>query len=430
MFEVRFPMFDGRHGHPGLTAHRASHIALLPIVVWCLFASLFAPLATAVTPATLVDARLETEAIQLATVRDGVVVYFDRERRLREAPLRDFVQIRSIGPSVSRDTGEQAAPARIELIDGLSLPGQWLRGDDDGQRFVWEHSRFGEMEVPLEDLVSLTLVGEPIPAEGVVADRVRLVNGDELTGFVAGVTEQGLSLIPDGGSEPIVLPVDRIGAVRLANAVEPASDADRVTLRDGTVLMARGIVITSGELRFDAALPGRPMQPVALPLLEVARIELTAGGARLIDLGSLPREVTGGGEVFGLSMPPRFAPASAQLHAPLTLRFELPPGASRFAVEATLPLGPGAPPRLLDHADLELVCRMDGGPTLERRRFNADQPNHTINLALPAAGDDVDRSLILELDPGVDGPIFDRLELSHPILLVAPVEPSTDTSRW
>lgn len=428
IFDSRCSMFDGQHHSDALLeilklkTIRFAALALGSMLI------LFAPRAAAVTPATLVDSRLETESIQLATVRDGVVVYFDRDRRLREAPLRDFVQIRAIGKPSPSGTADDTEAARVELVNGQSLPGRWLRSGSDSERFVWEHPRFGRLEIPMEDLSSLTFVGEPISGDDDSADRVRLINGDELTGFVAGVTEQGLSLIPGGVGDPIVLPIDRVAAVRLANPIESVSDADRVTLRDGTVLLARGIVITADEARFDAALPGRPMRELALPLSAVARIELTAGGAQLLDLGSLPREVTGGGEVFGLSMLPRFAPASAQLHAPLTLRFELPPGATRFAVDASLPTGPGAPPRLLDHADLELVFRLDG-QTLERRRFNADEPRHTINLALPSPGADADRSLILELDPGADGPVFDRLELSHPVLLVAPVEP-TDASRW
>lgn len=391
---------------------------------------MFAPCASGVTPATLVDTRLDTESVHLAAVRDDLVIYFDADRRLREAPLRDFVQIRSIGePAGSPTSGEETG--RIELVDGVSLPGQWVGGSTSGDRLLWEHPRFGELEVSMEDVVWLTRSGPLLGGSDESVDRIRLGNGDELVGFVTGTTEDGLSLIPDGGDEPIALPMDRIMAVRLANPVEPVSDADRVTLRDGTVLLVREIVITAEEARFDAALPGRVMERLIVPLDRIARIELTAEGARLVELGSLPHEVTDGGEVFGLPMPPRFEPTVARLHAPLTLRFELPVGATRFATEAALPTGPDASARLVEHADFELVIRIDGGPMIDRRRLNAGQPRHTINLTLPELNEEA-QSLILELDAGADGPVFDRLELRHPTLLVEPSAPieQTDASRW
>ncbi len=391
----------------------------------------------AVVPATLVDARLGTEPVQIAGLRDDVLVFFDRDRRLREAPLRDYVQIRGIGPAPA-PTDETSAPtATLALVDGSTLPGRWVGAGDDGEHLLWAHPRFGEMTVPVEDLVVLTLEGEPIPATGGADDIVRLANGDRLNGFVAGVTGAGLLLIPNGSADTITLPMDRVSAIRLANPPQPPSDADRVTFRDGAVLPVYGLVIDRDQVGFEAALPGRAMRRETVPLVEVARIALSGGGVRLLDLHDLPRQTTGGGEVFGLTMPPRFEPGVVRLHAPLTLRFELPPGATRFAAEAALPGGADTTDRLGQYADFELVVRLESGPLLDRYRFNADQPHHAINLALPtgpagAAADGASGgALLLQLDAGPDGPVFDRLELHHPVLLVNPPEDAaTSEANW
>ena len=51
----------------------------------------------AATPATLVGLELGSEPVSISALQDGLLVYFDTERRLCEAPLDQFVQLRDIG---------------------------------------------------------------------------------------------------------------------------------------------------------------------------------------------------------------------------------------------------------------------------------------------------------------------------------------------
>ena len=98
-------------------------------VVWiCL---MIATPALALTPATLVRPELDDQNISITSLRQGILGYFDDERRLQREQVDQFVQLRNIGgqqPSIADDAQV------IELIDGQRLVGQWADASAAGEQ--------------------------------------------------------------------------------------------------------------------------------------------------------------------------------------------------------------------------------------------------------------------------------------------------------
>lgn len=358
--------------------------------------------AAALTPATLVDDQLESQRITVTTLRDEVLTYFDEDRRLRSEPVTEFVQLRQIGDAPANATTQQSV---LVLIDGQQLAGQWAGAGTGGESVVWAHPELGEVTAPLERVQSIGVVDSVVVGAALAEDQVVLANGDVLNGFIDGFTEGGLHLSLAGAAETVELPRDRIKAVRLANPVEAEQPRlHTVVLDDGSRLHVADPQIAGETFVGRVALLGP--EPVTLPVARVARLEFSAGGTRLVALTDLPWTLESGGEVFGLPWRPRTDRNDLLLHAPVAVRFELPANAERLAAVATLDSDEAQA-----WADFELVLSSGEGEP-HRYHISAEQPKVRVNVAL---ADDV---LRVELVPGANGPILDRLRLREAVLLV------------
>jgi hypothetical protein len=154
-----------------------------------------------------------------------------------------------------------------------------------------------------------------------------------------------------------------------------------------------------------------------LPLEQVQRVDLTAGGYRLVDLTQLPREVVDGGETFGFAKPPRLSAGDLMLHAPVRLAIALPEGAVRFAATAVLDLT-GVPADRHDWASSQLTVQdAEQVPLAPAQQIDAAHPTARFNLPVSAG------RLILDLDPSVNGPILDRVRLTDAVILLRRTAP-------
>jgi len=243
-------------------------------------------------------------------------------------------------------------------------------------------------------------------------DRIALRNGDRLEGFVAALRDDAVEVTLADQAQPIVVPLGRVTSIALANPVRPTpSTLDRVAFHDGTTVLATRSRIESDQLSFAPAVAnGHAQAVVKIGLSKVARLELRRSGHRLVDLASLPRQVMTGAEVFGVPMPPRIDGGHLWLHAPLMLRVDLPPGATRFAAVARLDdsrFAAGA----AAWADLVLRIFVDGDLRAEQR-LHAGAAEATINIEADGA------LLQFEADPANHGPILDRLVLHDAVVLI------------
>lgn len=373
--------------------------------------------AGAVTEATLIGPDLQPRRVSLQGMDQGSLSFFDAQRHYASEPVNKYVEIRAIGPGAPAEGG-QGEPAALDLADGQRLTGRWLGGQGDGQALQWDHPFLGKVTVNLEDLRALSLSGPPPEAGATAVDRVKLANGDVVEGFVSSVGAGGIEIKPAGGAPAVVLPVERIKSLRLAGTPreEARTNHMMVWLHDSSRLRATEATIADDQLRIKTPLvpaaPGALAEPVVtIPLAKVARIELAGAAGRLVELAGLEASLVSGGDVFGLPLRPRVEKGQIFLHAPVVVKYNLPAGAQRFAAEALLDVAPDEAADAQAWADFEVVLRVDA-KEVGRWHITGKEPSATINV--PAVGS----MMTLELLPGVNGPILDRLRLTGAAVLV------------
>lgn len=396
---------------------------LTAISIFAAACALFAPDAHAVTPARLIGPDLVAQPVTIAGLHDETLNYFDEQRILRSAAVDGFVQIRAIG-----DAEDTAAPYPcVTLADGQRFTGEWVGPTPDGGGLRWRHDLIGGIVVPLDELASVTWRASgslPVPTETPAADTLTFVNGDTLVGFVSALNGQGVVMVPDAGGATVTIPYERIASLAFANPARPRPEPYHlVTLADGTRAWVDQMRLTNDTASWLAAPPGVSPVRVQMPIAELTRIDFRSGGMRLIDLTELPMHIGTDPGVFGLSMPARVSGRSIRAHAPATLTFELPEGAVRFAAVAELDTA-DAPGNTTDWSDFHVVVLTDA-TEVGRWHIKGTEPQARINAGITG------QELTIRLDPGVNGPILDRLWMSDAVVLVRvqAVEPSGATGR-
>lgn len=408
---LRHPHADtGRHPLSALLSSRR-----LITFAWTLvFATLIGDCWGA-TPVVLVDSSLKARSVQLLTFGEAGAGFTDEQRKLASMPADQVVQIR-VAERARAGAEVAASPSTIELTDGQCLPGQWVGAGEDGQSVIWDSTRLGRLTLSLDRIAGIVWKSDT-PMDNAArsssaSDHLILVNGDTLDGFVTGFQAGSVEIKPAGGGDAIKLPLDRLGCVRFANPATVAQGQSLICLADGTRLRATKLVIADdfikAEFELKAGGEGREKVP-AMALAEVVRIDLATGAGVLVELASLPPVIVSGGEVFGLSIPPRSTGSDVILHAPLVVGYELPDGAKRFSASAQCPSG-GTDAAWVD---FEVTARVDGKP-VGTWHFNASNPQATMNFALDG------KEMTFELTSGLNGPVLDRLRLRDAVLLVEP----------
>lgn len=376
----------------------------------------------------LIDRRLDRRHVELTQVREGAVTYTDESGRSREEPLENLLGILHERPADERparevpwlaqqmemfrqDTGAAPEPepepflGRLDLTDGQRWRGELIGGR--GQALAWRLGEGQVLEAPLERVVAAE-VSAPISLAGWprLDDRVMLLNGDTVEGFIAGVN--GSLLVESGGNE-LEIPLSRVAGFALANPPEPP-DGRMVWLHDGSVLAVSDIEITiTGEaalgLRGESA--GAVYDAVAMDVLAI-----------LLDPGAISGLSTLGPTAV-VYPPERLLPeppvregagllgaGDIDLVGPVRVEWEFPRPAVRLAATAILP------PAMWAWGDCELVVRMgDEGTVVLRERLRAERPSIDLNLPLGGA-----RRLTIEVLSGEGGPVQDRVVLVRPLV--------------
>lgn len=364
----------------------------------------------AATPAKLVGADLKPRDVNVQMLRDGVLTFFDNQRNLQAEPASRFLQLRFAAPSSATPSADGASSV-IELIDGQRLVGQLAHVSGDGQTLQWEHPHLGLVMVPLDQVAAWSrgseLAFEPTPA----ADRVELLNGDVVSGFVEKLADQQVHLKPQGDAAMLTLPLSNVKSLRLANPrQEAAAQGVTLWLGDGSRLRAQAVTVLDDQ--FTLVEPVLAMTPRALPAERVRRLDLAGDARRLVDLADLPFNLVSGGKVFGVASPPRREGTDLALQAPVTLTWALPSGARRLSAVLSLTRDADANSAMRAWADCRAVLRLDDRVVAEQRLWS-QQPSVEVNVPLRG------RVLTLELDPGVNGPVMDRVVVEGAVVLIS-----------
>jgi hypothetical protein len=383
------------------------------VALWFILVNMGAGVACAAMPVVVIDASLSARPVMLQSLGGGGVGFFDEQRKYTSLPLDEVLQVRVIGRRDAAAPGGAAA-SMIELTDGQRLPGQWAGAAADGQSIAWDSPRLGRVLLGLDRVKSITWKsgGTAAPAGDAAADagdRLWMVNGDMIAGFISAVHDGAVEIKPTGQGAAVRLPLDRLRAARFANPPVRAAGQSLIQLADGSRLLVTKLTIADDQIKAAFALRATDAMAEApvIALGEAMRIDLASGEGTLVELASLTPEIVSGGVVFGVAMPPHAEGGGVVIHAPVVVKYALPKGAKRFAAEASGDAG-GAESAWVD---FDVAAAVDGKPT-GRWHFDAAHPRAALNFPLDGG------TLTFELTTGVNGPVLDRLRLTDAVLLV------------
>lgn len=307
------------------------------------------------------------------------------------------------------------------LVDGQSLVGTLMAVGADGEsiRMAFGYEQHTAV-LSLDELVSIVRVGNRVIGDE-NDDTLLLATGETLVGFVDSVGADSVGFIVGDADDPIDIPLQRVLGFSIANKPKPielSKGMVRVRLRDGSVLYLRHAEMSQAMDDQPAGLQGTMvLEPqtmaVTLPLDHIQFIEPMSSRHALWALADLKMNTIDGGEVFGVPAPPRFTVDGAlKLHAPITVGLDLPKGASRLAMTVAMDLSDSLPEARRAMAGCELVV-YQGDQPIARHALTPEGPAKRLNL--PLAGGE----LRLGLEPGVNGPVLDRVIITDTQLLIS-----------
>jgi len=347
------------------------------------------------------------QAIRVVEINEQALVYGDPAAGWQTIALDDCVAL--LNPQAApRPPGSRGL---LMLADGQRFPGKALSGapKTDGL-FVWNHSRFGRMEVPLAWVRTVLLVGDAAPVPPHEGDVLMLRNGDMVEGLITALGDPVTIELIDGDDPQIIeLPLDGITSVSMVTPTLP-SRGQRIWLRDGSVVDAAHVLLgDDGIVRLidPRVVPGEhrlPLSAIAAVLFDPAAMTPFADLSLMRVEGPATRyEVP---PPIALDEAPPLGLSRVELRGPLTARYVLPAvaGELRFIAEAKRPVTASA------WSDFELVLSDDQGEVF-RTRLNDAHPTASIDVRLRGP------VLTIQITEGDYGPIQDHVILHRAMLL-------------
>jgi hypothetical protein len=292
---------------------------------------------------------------KLISVEKGVV-RFSSEGQTRDVPLKQLVRWGHPVETRRRVTVEGRPLARVFLADGGVLVGDLTQ--IDGERATLFSDLFGGVRLPL-GRVRGAILHPPAgrrererlalrvqQAEG-DADRLLLVNGDELVGRLIGFQENQFQLETPLGA--VDAPLEKVAAFLLKpppDAERPTGGAVLVGFRDGSLLRATRLSISPKNVRlglgkdltFESAEPQavaslQPLSPLVTYLSDLAPLSyrhvpyLTVAWPYHADRDALGGRLRAGERLYSKGL---------GLHSASRLAYKLERPAARFAAEVAL----------------------------------------------------------------------------------------------
>ena len=296
------------------------------------------------------------------------------------------------------------------LTDGQRFPGKALSGAPQSKDvFVWNHNRFGRMEVPLEWVRTVLLAGDTVPPPH-EADVLMLRNGDVVEGFIITLGDPvSIELMNDEEPQIVELAWDGIASVSMITPTRSAR-GQRLWIRDRSVVDAANVLLgDDGIVRLID--PTVVSGEHRLPLSAIAAV-LFAPDAMTPFAALSPMRVEGPATRYELPRPSPLDVAlplglsRVQLRGPLTVRYALPAAAGelQFIAEAKRPVTASA------WSDFELVL-LDDRQEVFRVRLNDVHPSASIDVMLSGS------VLTIQITEGEYGPIQDHVILHRAMLL-------------
>ncbi|MEE2908546.1 MAG: hypothetical protein VX527_12035 [Planctomycetota bacterium] len=298
---------------------------------------------------------------------------------------------------------------RVILQDGQVLPGVLLSGDEESIRM--DHLWMRELDIPLERINRIEFRSNVVVPPGEL-DRVVLVNGDTLEGFVNTVNDPITIEVQREDVEKIQIPLDRAAAISFGGPPKSASWPQVWTLDGVRISVPRVEVDASGRLN---------MAPHEFMVGEYERlprineiVALVLDGSRFTPLAKLPVRTINTSIARRTAPPPRredplgvIGLSSLLLGGPARYEFTVPPGSDRFRTTLQRPRSSRrwpSPKILITMGDRELWSGV----------FEDDVE---LNLPLDTGVGSGDSTLVIDVSCGSQGPVHCGVLLIDPIVL-------------
>jgi len=260
----------------------------------------------------------------------------------------------------------EASGVAWKLSDGQCLVGTFVLNEG---RLDWRADLAGVLQLDLERTSMIGPVGTPVPTD-LASDRLFMINGDRIDGFVTGFdAERGVGVerraSPGEPAIEVWHPFRNVAMLQLPSSAQP-STGWRFWFRDGSIIDAEAWTRTGVSLRIERPLlPGGPTQ-LQMPWGLVRGIRPPQGGMTPVSaLAWTARD----GETMG-----RLVPAQVEISeiaGPLGIRPMRLAGPGRFVCR--LPSGGcrthlviGVPPTLLELGGCTVTIRARGVQTVSR----------------------------------------------------------------
>ena len=356
-------------------------------------------------------------------IEDSRVLIFDGPPGLPSIiPSEEFLAVVTT-PNTSRSTflSDRNSSARsgddapitvpyLELVDGQRFPGT-LRPSDKGEP-VWRSAWLKDIRFDLDRISRLNLSedGRAVP-DAVDADVVVLANGDRIEGLVADI---GFNVEievdrPDGETNSVMIPLDRIASISLVNPMEPG-DGAMTWLRGGHRILSESIrILGDGYVSLMSPQVGGGTAEIPLDFLVATVVDanrvLPLATQDVVSLDPGPA-----GEIRSWIPEPKSFPghhafdaAPIRMDGPLRVEFDLPSKGGRLATTLERPMEIGSG---------RLIFRvLDDGRPVHSVVVDEDDPIHPIVVDFES-----DR-LGFEIDSGDDGPFHDSIVLREAIIV-------------
>lgn len=322
----------------------------------------------------------------------------------------------------------QRSPVRlITLSDGQVVRGSIIEPDVPDElaiSLIVGRKVLGDAHIPLERVIRIDDQGIGSTLDLLEAelhdDLVVTRNGDRIAGFIESLGP--LTRITLKNGTELEIDTHRIASIMIANDSTPEPGlylrlSDHESLR---VSMVRYVDQQAIKIEIDGTSLGLEDTGNSISMLDSGSLEAVDVHNRsalvlsLSDLTPVHIEPTGDRD---WTPSPIILDADAShpvlrgidLQSPVRVTYKLPEGASRFACKIETPIEEWT------DCVVRVMSKSNNSPrVLFEQRMNRDQPIAQLNIAIPASADE----LVIEVDPGVHGPIQDRVLLRSPRLLV------------
>ncbi|WP_432798494.1 hypothetical protein [Poriferisphaera sp. WC338] len=408
--------------------------------------------ASAARPMILLDQSLKTQRIYLIAMNEDEIVYYDLQQRLQKRDLKQVVRLTTATKNVFQLPDHLGM---IEFIDGQRITGKikFRTPAAEGEGFYWEsmlgveraiknsgvfdernksgwtytarHRR--SIPVRLDDLRAASFSGpiQQYKNNQPQNDLVTLLNGEILQGFVVGF-EQGKLQLEQDQDGLLNLNVDHLAELQLMQDQPEVQSQYVVNLTDGSRLYAHKLNVAKEVVYITVSLTGQGEDDLELPLTSISQIDIQKHGYKILPLHSLQVLAAKPAVVFGLTHTPSWESGVLHLHAPASMRFELPSGAAYFSAEAQLDETQHSDDDLR-WADMTIMLKH-----AEHNQKVVYPLNRREAKQILRADVESEKWIEIVIDEGVNGPIMDRLRITNGKVLVykpTKVEGLTDSGQ-